>query len=208
MTNGTEIGCCINPQNIHYILRKSEQRKNLHDPIYLLMHEYVPNTPLMLVLAKDILFCRYQYQSLEADNYLKNDGTDYEKLRSLLRYDYGLDINVASYFASHRLHRLMNYVEKNVSPEYRQAVLDRNQAERELTQELFNLFGECCKGSKPRMTSNPAFLDIDFKQFEDELYRRYHILFSPDERRQKSTVQEILLHLIFRLRDGGRLKNS
>ena len=102
----------------------------------------------------------------------------------------------------------MNYVEKNIYPEYRQAVLDRNQAERELTQELFNLFGECCKGSKPRMTSNPAFLDIDFKQFEDELYRRYRILFSPDERRQKSTVQEILLHLIFRLRDGGRMKNS
>lgn len=194
----------MNPRKFYRMFNKSEQLKKLNDPVYLLQNEYVPNTPLMRVLTKDILFCRHQFQPLDSDNYLVNDGTDYGKLRKLLLYDYGININVERCFACHRLFRLMQYVENNISQQHRQAVIDRNQAEKELMKKIFNLISECCEGRKPRLLSNPAFLDLNFKTFEDELYRQYHILFSPSERRQMNTVEKIILHLIFRLRDGGR----
>ena len=203
MANETDYESLLNPKKYFRMLNKTEQLRNLHDPVYLFQHEYVPNTPLMRVLTKDILFCRHQYQSLDTDNYLVNSELDYDKLRSLLRYDYGIDINVERCFSSHRLFRLMQYVEKNISQEHRQAVLDRDQAEKELLKKLFNLISDCCEGRKPHLLSNPAFLDLDFKKFEDELYRQYNILFSPFERRQMNTVEKIILHLIFRIRDGG-----
>ncbi len=185
--------------------RKDDQRKNLHDPLYLLQYGYVPDTPLMRVVVKDIMFCSYQYQPINSDNYLVSDGTDYEKLKRLFNYDYGIDIDVERYYASHRLFRLMQYIEMNISAEYRMAVLDREQQEKELGKQLFQLLCDCCEGRSPRLDSNPAFLDLDFKKFEYELYRQYHILFSPSERRQMNTVEKIILHLIFRFRDGGRL---
>ena len=203
MINPTASGNSYTPKEYLRMLYKTEQLKNLHDPVYLFQHEYVPPTPLMRVLTKDILFCRYQFQPLSTDNYLINSVMDYEKLESLLRYDYGIDINVQCYFASHRLFRLMQYVENNISQECRQVVLERDQSEKALIKKLFNLLGDCCEGRKPRLLSNPAFLDLDFKKFKDELYRQYHILFSPYERRQMNTVQMIILHLIFRFRDGG-----
>ena len=207
MINPTASGCSFTPKSYLRMLYKTEQLKNLHDPVYLIRHEYVPNTPLMRVLAKDILFCRYQFQTLDTDNYLINSLMDYEKLESLLRYDYGVDINVQCCFASHRLFRLMQYVENHISQEQRQAVLDRDQAEKELGRKLLQLLSDCCEGRKPRLLSNLAFLDFDYKKFEDELYRQYHILFSPYERRQMNTVEKIILHLIFRFRDGGQICN-
>ena len=185
--------------------RKDDQRKRLYDPLFLWQHGYVPNTPLMKVVVKDIMFCRYQYQPINSDNYLISDGTDYEKLKRISSYDYGINIDVERYFASHRLFRLMQYIEKNISEENRKAVLDREQQEKELGKQLFQLLCDCCEGRSPRLDSNPAFLDLDFKKFEDELYRQYHILFSPSERRQMNTVENIILHLIVRFRDGGRL---
>lgn len=186
--------------------RKIWQRKHLDDPLYLWQHGYVPNTPLMKVVVKDILFCRYQYQPINSDNYLVSDGTDYEKLKRLFCFDYGIDINVERYFASHRLFRLMQYVEKNVSEEHRKAVLDREQQEKELSKQLFQLLCGCCDGRKPRLLSNPAFVDIDFKKFEEKLYQQYHMLFSPYERRQLNSIKDILRHLIFRIRDGASIK--
>lgn len=192
----------------HSFFRKDDQRKNLHDPLYLWQHGYVPDTPLMRVMVKDILFCSYQYQPINSDNYLVSDGTDYEKLKRIFSYDYGVDIDVERYFACHRLFRLMQYIEQNVSEEHRKAVLDREQQAMELGKQLFQLLCDCCEGRSPRLDSNPAFLDFDFKKFEYELYRQYHILFSPSERRQMNTVEKIILHLIFRFRDGGQIHNK
>ena len=191
--------------NIERIMRKSEQHDNIHNPYYLLYKGYVKDTPLMRILAKDVLFCRYSFQKITSDNYLTSDGTDYEKLKRIFSYDYGIDIDVQRYYASHRLFRLMQYIEQNVSEKHRKAVLNREQQAMELGKQLFQLLCDCCEGRPPRHDSNPAFLDIDFKKFEDELYRQYHILFSPSERRQMNTVEKIILHLIFRFRDGGRL---
>ena len=191
--------------NIERIMRKSEQHDNIHNPYYLLYKGYVKDTPLMRILAKDVLFCRYSFQKITSDNYLTSDGTDYEKLKRIFSYDYGIDIDVERYFASHRLFRLMQYIEQNVSEEHRKAVLNRERQAMELGKQLFQLLCDCCEGRPPRHDSNPAFLDLDFKKFEDELYRQYHILFSPSERRQMNTVEKIILHLIFRFRDGGRL---
>jgi len=161
-----------------------------------------------VVMVKDILFCSYQYQPINSDNYLVSDGTDYEKLKRIFSYDYGVDIDVERYFACHRLFRLMQYIEQNVSEEHRKAVLDREQQAMELGKQLFQLLCDCCEGRSPRLDSNPAFLDFDFKKFEYELYRQYHILFSPSERRQMNTVEKIILHLIFRFRDGGQIHNK
>ena len=189
----------------HEFFRKDDQRKNLHNPLYLWQHGYVPDTPLMRVVVKDIMFCGYQYQPINSDNYLVSDGTDYEKLKRIFSYDYGVDIDVERYFACHRLFRLMQYIEQNVSEEHRKAVLDREQQAMELGKQLFQLLCDCCEGRSPRLDSNPAFLDLDFKKFEEKLYKQYHMLFSPYERRQLNSIYDILRHLIFRLRDGGRL---
>ena len=190
----------MNPRKFYRIFNKSEELKKLNDPVYLLQNEYVPNTPLMRVLAKDILFCRYQFQSLDSDNYLVNDGTDYGKLKQLLLYDYDIDINVERCFASHRLFRLMQYVEN------RDAVLDRDKVEKAQGKELFHLICNCCEGRPPHLDSNPAFIDIDFQKFEEKLYKQYHMLFSPYERRQLNSINDILRHLIFRIRDGASIK--
>ena len=186
--------------------RKDDQRKNLHDPLYLLQYGYVPDTLLMRVVVKDIMFCSYQYQPINSDNYLVSDGTDYEKLKRLFNYDYGLDIDVERFFAGHRLFRLMQYIEKNISEEHRKTVLDRNQKEKELGKQLFQLLSDCCDGRPPKIGSNPAFIDIDFKKFEEKLYKQYHMLFSPYERRQLNSINDILRHLIFRIRDGASMK--
>ena len=190
----------------HSFFRKDDQRKNLHDPLYLLQYGYVPDTPLMRVVVKDIMFCSYQYQPINSDNYLVSDGTDYEKLKRLFNYDYGLDIDVERFFAGHRLFRLMQYIEKNISEEHRKTVLDRNQKEKELGKQLFQLLSDCCDGRPPKIGSNPAFIDIDFKKFEEKLYKQYHMLFSPYERRQLNSINDILRHLIFRIRDGASMK--
>lgn len=124
----------------HSFFRKDDQRKNLHDPLYLWQHGYVPDTPLMRVVVKDIMFCSYQYQPINSDNYLISDGTDYEKLKRISSYDYGINIDVERYFASHRLFRLMQYIEKNISEENRKAVLDREQQERNLANNCFSYY--------------------------------------------------------------------
>ena len=100
------------------MLYKSDQRKNLRNPLYLLRNGYVDNTPLMQILAKDILFCGYAFQEISSDNYLVSDGIDYDKLNHILLYEYGLSADVRRYFSSHRLFRLMQYVEKHISEDY------------------------------------------------------------------------------------------
>ena len=142
MANETNYVSSMTP-SLYRVHHKLEQYENVNNPIYLLQNEYVPNTPFMRVLAKDILFCRYQFQSLDNDSNLFNDGTDYEKLRMLLRFDYGIDLNVGYYFKRHRLFRLMQYVDSNISQECRKAVLNRGQAEKELSEKLLQLIGDC-----------------------------------------------------------------
>ena len=178
---------------------------NLRNPLYLLNNGYVDNTLLMQILAKDILFCSYAFQEIYSDNYLVSDGIDYDKLDDILLYEYGLSVDTSSYFASHRLFRLMRYVEKYISEDCREVVHVREQKEKLIRQELLQMFTDCCDGRPPRLESNPAFTDIDFSKFSVALYRQYHIHLSNFERRQLNTVQSILGHIIFRLRDGGRL---
>ena len=187
------------------ILYKSEQRKKLRNPLYLLYNDYVDNTPLMQIFAKDILFCGYAFQEIYCDNYLVSDGIDYDKLNNILLYEYGLRIDTSSYFASHRLFRLMQYVEKNISAESREAVLVREKKEKQFRQELKQMFIDSCDGRPPRLDSNPAFTGFDFSKFSAALYRQYHIHLSHFECRQLNTVKAILNHVILRLRDGGRI---
>ena len=185
------------------ILYKSDQRNNLRNPIYLLRNGYVDNTPLMQILAKDILFCGYAFQEISSDNYLVSDNIDYDKLNHILLYEYDLRLDTSSYFTCHRLFRLMRYVEKHTSEEYREAVFAREQVEKQFRQELLQMITDCCNGRAPRLDSNPAFTEIDFGKFTEALYCKYHIHLSQFERRQLNTVESILSHIIFRLRDGG-----
>lgn len=187
------------------ILYKSDQRNNLRNPIYLLHNGYVDNTPLMQILAKDIMFCGYTLQEISSDNYLVSDSIDYDKLNHILLYEYGLRVDTSLYFTCHRLFRLMRYVEKHTSEKFREAVFAREQVEKQFRQELLQMFTDCCNGRPPRLDSNPAFTEIDFGKFTAVLYNRYHIHLSQFERRQLNTVESILSHIIFRLRNGGRI---
>ena len=191
--------------NIERIMRKSEQRDNIHNPYYLLYKGYVKDTPLMRFLAKDIFFCRYSFKKLSSDNYISSDGTDYDKLQHILLYEYGLKINVERFFRCHRLYRLMQYVENNTSPNHLNELMARESRERELRQELLQMFTDCCDGRAPRLDSNPAYTEIDFEKFNSRLYRQYHIYLSSLERRVLNEVRTIITQIVFRLKDGGKI---
>ena len=191
--------------NIERIMRKSEQHDNIHNPYYLLYKGYVKDTPLMRILAKDIFFCRYSFQKLSSDNYIASDGTDYDKLQHILLYEYGLKIDIERFFRCHRLYRLMQYVENNVSQEHLIELMARERKEQGLRQELFQMFTDCCDGRAPRLDSNPAFTGIDFEKFNSRLYQQYHIYISTLERRVLNEVRAIITHIVFRLKDGGKI---
>ena len=179
--------------------------ENIHNPYYLLYKGYVKDTPLMRILAKDIFFCRYSFQKLSSDNYISSDGTDYDKLQHILLYEYGLKINVERFFRCHRLYRLMQYVENNTSPNHLSELMARESRERELRQELLQMFTDCCDGRAPRLDSNPAYTEIDFEKFNSRLYRQYHIYLSSLERRVLNEVRTIITQIVFRLKDGGKI---
>lgn len=191
--------------NIERIMRKSEQHDNIHHPYYLLYKGYVKDTPLMRILAKDIFFCRYSFQKLSSDNYIASDGTDYDKLQHILLYEYGLKIDIERFFRCHRLYRLMQYVENNIFQEHLIELMARESKEQELRQELFQMFTDCSDGRAPRLDSNPAFTGIDFEKFNSRLYHQYHIYLSSLERRVLNEVRAIMTHIIFRLKDGGKI---
>ena len=191
--------------NIERIMRKNEQRNNIHNPYYLLYKGYVKDTPLMRILAKDVLFCRYSFQKITSDNYLTSDGTDYDKLQHILLYEYGLRIDIERYFRCHRLYRLMQYVEKNISQEHLGELMTRENKEQKLRQELLQMFNDCCDDRPPHLDSNPAFTGIDFEMFNSKLYRQHHIYLSTLERRVLNEVRAIMTQIIFRLKDGGKI---
>lgn len=191
--------------NIERIMRKSEQRDNIHNPYYLLYKGYVKDTPLMRILAKDIFFCRYSFQKLSSDNYISSDGTDYDKLQHILLYEYGLKIDVERFFRYHRLYRLMQYVENNTSQKHLSELMARESKEQVLRNELLQMFNDSCVGRTPNLDSNPAFTGIDFEKFNSNLYLQYHIYLSSLERRILNKVRSIITHIVFRLRDAGRV---
>lgn len=191
--------------NIERIMRKSEQHDNIHNPYYLLYKGYVKDTPLMRILAKDVLFCRYSFQKITSDNYLTSDGTDYDKLQHLLLYEYGLKIDVERFFRYHCLYRLMQYVENNTSQKHLSQLMARESKEQELRNELLQMFNDSCVGRPPNLDSNPAFTGIDFEKFNSNLYLQYHIYLSSLERRILNKVRAIITHIVFRLRDAGRV---
>ena len=191
--------------NIERIMRKSEQHDNIHNPYYLLYKGYVKDTPLMRILAKDIFFCRYSFQKLSSDNYISSDGTDYDKLQHILLYEYGLKIDIERFFRCHRLYRLMQYVENHISQEHLSEIMARESREQELRQELFQILTDCCDSRTPRLDSNPAFTGIDFEKFNSRLYHQYNIYLSSLERRILDEVRAIITHIVFRLKDGGKI---
>ena len=191
--------------NIERIMRKNEQRDNIHNPYYLLYKGYVKDTPLMRILAKDIFFCRYSFQKLSSDNYISSDGTDYDKLQHILQYEYGLKIDIERFFKCHRLYRLMQYVENNTSQEHLSELMTRESKEQEFRQELLQMLTDCCDGRTPHLDSNPAFTEIDFNKVNFELYHKYRIYLSMLERRQLNTINAIITQLIYRFRDSGRI---
>ena len=191
--------------NIERIMRKSEQHDNIHNPYYLLYKGYVKDTPLMRIFAKDVLFCRYSFQKITSDNYLTSDVTDYDKLQHILLYEYGLKIDIERFFRCHRLYRLMQYVENNTSHEHLRELMARESKEQKLRQKLFQMFTDCCDDRTPHLDSNPAFTGIDFEMFNSKLYRQYHIYLSTLERRVLNEVRAIITHIVFRLKDGGKI---
>ena len=82
----------------------------------------------------------------------------------------------------------------------------RERKEQGLRQELFQMFTDCCDGRAPRLDSNPAFTGIDYEMFNSKLYRQYHIYLSTLERRVLNEVRAIITHIVFRLKDGGKIQ--
>ncbi len=197
----------IEAYGLYKTFHKNDQYNNLHDPWYLIDKGYVKDTKLMRILAKDIIFCHYTFEKITNVNYHVSDVLDYDKLRQILLYEYGLNMNVENYLINHRLNRLMQYVDKHITQEYIEHLTSREQSESLLQKEIFEIIISCCDGIPPRLDSNPVFTNIDFKKVNYLLYSKYNIILSIFERRQLNTVRDIINHLIIRFRDGGRINS-
>ena len=188
------------------LFRKDKQQELLNNPHSLIKEGYIDDTPLMNILANDIEYCHYSYLRLNiSDNLFTCGDVDYQRLRQILIYEYGLIIDVEFYLSHHRLYRLMKHVGNHISEDWLNKLLERDQVEQQLRKELFQLLSDCCPSPPRGLGSNPFYADIDYAKAEEKLYRQYHIILSHYDRRELNTFSRIIDHIVFRMRNGGRI---
>ena len=188
------------------------------DPIALIENGEVPDTPLMRRFAKDIKYCQYQYRNLNDGRELttfflrKPDQyapyIDFGKLRSILKYEYGITTDVEAYFMQYRLAELMQLVNEQTSQQYREILAIKEQQEQEIRQDILDVFSHHANGRGFRLNSNISFTTIDIAKVEDELYKVFHIILSPMEKLGLDSVQDYIDHIICKMREGGLLYNK
>ena len=169
-------------------------------PYKLIESEEVPNTPLMRNFLYTFEFCRRRYVVTDDfDNYY----FDNDKFLFLLRHNFGIGVNHDAEWTLESMKELMLYIEAETKPEYREMLKVEMENYDKQRQELLELFVFCNKQKKLHFDSNPAFTDIDFDMLNQHLYNDYHIYLSAADRRTLNTVDEMIDHIIFRLKDGN-----
>lgn len=188
------------------------------DPTSLIEKGEVTDTPLMRRFAKDIKYSQYQYRNLNDDHDFttfflhKPDQyasyVDFGKLRTVLKYEYGITADVEAYFMQYRLAELMQLVNEQTSQQYREILAIKEQQEQKIRQDILDVFSHHTNGRGFRMNSNITFTTIDIVKVEDELYKVFHIILSPMEKLGLDSVQDYIDHIICKMREGGLLYNK
>lgn len=188
------------------------------DPTSLIEKGEVTDTPLMRRFAKDIKYCQYQYRNLNDDHdfttfFLRKPDlyasyVDFGKLRTVLKYEYGITADVEAYFMQYRLAELMQLVNEQTSQQYREILAIKEQQEQAIRQDILDVFSHHTNGRGFRMNSNITFTTIDIAKVEDELYKVFHIILSPMEKLGLDSVQDYIDHIICKMRESGLLYNK
>ena len=173
-------------------------------PYKLIESEEVPNTPLMRNFLYTFEFCRRRY--IEESNFDELVGYDFDndKFLFLLRHNFGIGVNHDADWTLESMKELMLYIEAETKPEFREMLKVEMENYDKQRQELLDLFVFCNKQKKLHFDSNPAFTDIDYNELNQHLYNDYHIYLSAADRRTLNTVDRMINHIIYRLKDGNR----
>lgn len=172
-------------------------------PYDLVYTREVQNTPLIRYFLYTFEFCRHRYMESGHFDDLVGYYFDDAKFLFLLKYDFGISVDHDVVWSIERMKELMLSIEKGIKPEYREMLEIKIEKIDRMRQKLLDLFIYCNHQKKLRFGSNPAFTDIDFNELNQHLYNDYHIYLSTAERRTLNTVDEMINHIIYRLKDGN-----
>lgn len=178
-------------------------KPNLKDlPYKLVYEEEVPLTPLMKVFILTFEFCRYRY--VEGDCYLGHNDLafDYDRFQFLLLHEFGIRVNLSSEWTLENMKALMLRVESDMTPEYKERLMEKWKDINEIRQMFFDLINLCSQNKRLTIISNVAFSDINFEMLNQELYNEYGIYLSMSDRIKLDTVGKMVNHILFRLYDG------
>ena len=172
-------------------------------PYELVYNREVPSTLLIRYFLYTFEFCRHRYMESGHFDDLVGYYFDDAKFLFLLKYDFGISVDHDAVWSIERMKELMLSVEEEIKPEYREMLEIKIEKIDRLRQKLLDLFIYCNHQKKLRFGTNPAFTDIDFNELNQHLYTEYHIYLSAAERRTLNTVDEMIDHIIYRLKDGN-----
>ena len=175
-----------------------------HLPYKLLDSGQVSYTPLMRNFLYAFEFCRRRYVITDdldfniAGHYFDND-----KFLFLIQHNFGIRVKHDAAWTLKSMKKLMLRIEAETKPEYREMLDIEMENFDRMRQELLDLFIFCNQQKKLRFDSNPAFTDIDFDMLNQHLYNDYHIYLTMADRLTLNTVDEMIDHIIYRLKDGN-----
>ena len=172
-------------------------------PYKLIQSEEVPNTPLMRNFLYTFEFCRHRY--IEESNFDDLVGYDFDndKFLFLIRHNFGIEVKHDADWTLESMKELMLRIEKETKPEYREMLAIEMEDYDKQRQELLDLFVFCNKQKTLHFSSNPAYTDINYNALNQHLYNDYHIYLSAADRRTLNTVDRMINHIIYRLKDGN-----
>ena len=177
-------------------------KPDLKDLPYKLVYEKeVPLTPLMKVFILTFEFCRQRYVETDYMGYT-DLAFDYDKFQFLLLQEFGIRANLSSEWTLENMKVLMLRVESEITPEYRERIMEKWEDFKGDQKMFFDLINLCSQNKRLTIISNVAFSDINFEMLNQELYNEYGIYLSMADRMKLDTVGKMVNHILFRLYDG------
>lgn len=168
---------------------------------------HVLNNTAMRTLALFIKFCYWvqgEFGLKAYDGFWEGERLDYDKLELILKYMYGVKMNVFHYFEEQRVGDLMQYVDEHTNPACREQLEAFEKWTQEIRNDLMGLLKHHNQDKPFQLECNLFFTNINFAEVYLDIYNRYHIIISSDERKNLSTSEEIVDYVIYRLWEGGR----
>ena len=177
-------------------------KPDLKDIPYKLVHDKeVPLSPLMKIFILTFEFCNYRY--VVVDHFSGLDAKfDYDRFQFLLLHEYGIRVNLSTEWTLENMKALMLRVESEITPEYKERLMEKWEDFKECRKMFFDLINLCSQSKRLTIISNVAFADINFEMLNLELYNEYGIYLSMADRIKLDTVGKMVYHILFRLYDG------